>query len=753
MPRFNSDSVLRANEQSERGMQRVYSFAYKFVTHIERGRDGAEVVLDDGTRVWQVGIASEGAYSINVLFTEFDIPEGAQLFLYNKEHSHVIGAFDARNSSPEKMLPVRPVYGDSIFVEYSEPADAAFRGRLVVGEVNHDYRGVLRMEPQPDAASWANPSGGAYLCMPDARCTDDADAQLVRSSLLLMVDGTLISSGNLINNTNNDGRTYVYTSAHCLNDGRLGALDEFYQEKAQTAIVFFNYNRPVCGTAMKGMEEMSLAGARAAAISGKKDIALLEFYSRPPEEYNAYYAGWNANADPPPPFTNLHHPGGAVTKYGKTNRIEATSWNSNAPNFDRDSHWKVPSWTVGSTHGGSSGSSIYDGNGLIIGGLTGGTSTCSGTAPTGQSDYFTSLHVGWTTLGWTDSINTPNSSDRINPLVAALANNSSATRCAGYDPHADNPFKRIREVNSTLDGRSPSKSSKVTKSYTADENCQLWGLFIQMPIMQEKVSATVHLVVDGDTVASQPFEPTFAEYGSGSLEKLPKTMTVPTESYLAFDAPKFAMPVDVGTQFEVVYQITEGTSQKFPDAIYPWLRGGGNSGGNGRDFTCISNLIVQIWDNVLSVRSNPDLYDYEFVAYQWQQNGVDMAGETAGNLHFSDLTLPDIYTTEYSVRLTTTAGQTLQSCPIKLQQMMDATSLQRVEVDAPSSHPNPTSGTVVIKDTAIKTGDRIEIYNLNGQLMRHFSAQSEQTTIDISSFPTGIYILKVNNKQIKVIKR
>ncbi|GHT23563.1 hypothetical protein AGMMS4957_15290 [Bacteroidia bacterium] len=737
MPRFNRDSVLRANEQNERGMQRVYPFACKFVTHIERGRDGSEVVLDDGTRVWQVGIASEGAYSINVLFTEFDIPEGAQLFLYNKEHSHVIGAFDARNSSPEKKLPVRPVYGDSIFVEYSEPADAAFRGRLVVGEVNHDYRGVLRIEPQPDTASWINPTGRAYLCMPDAWCTDDADARLVRSSLLLIVDGTLVSSGNLINNTENNGRAYVYTSAHCLNEGGLKALDNFYQEKAQTAIVFFNYNRPVCGSEMKGVEEMSLAGARAVAISGMKDIALLEFQDTPPPEYNAYYAGWNANPNPPPPFTNLHHPGAAVTKYGKTNSVELSSWYGPEP-FDKNSHWKVPSWIVGSTHGGSSGSSLYDSNGLIIGGLTGGKSTCSGTSPAGQYDYFNSLNIGWTTPGWTDSINTPNSTDRINPLVAALAPNSSATQCDGYDPHADNPFKRIREANSTLDGRSPGKSSKVTKSYTAAENCQLFGLFIQMPFMQEKASATVQVVVAGQTVVSQPFEPTFAEYGS---DNLPRTMTEPTESYLAFSEP-----VDIGTQFEVVYQIAEDTPPKFPDAIYPWVRGGGDSGGDGSDFSCISNLIVQIWDNVLSVRSNPKLYGYEFAAYQWQKNGVDMEGETAGNLYFSDLELPDIYTAEYSVRLTTTAGRTLQSCPIKLK-------LQRVDAPPLQSHPNPTSGTVVIKDTAVKTGDRIEIYNLNGQLMRQFSAQNEQTTIDISSFPTGIYILKVNNKQIKVIKR
>jgi hypothetical protein len=156
--------------------------------------------------------------------------------------------------------------------------------------------------------------------------------------------------------------------------------------------------------------------------------------------------------------------------------------------------------------------------------------------------------------------------------------------------------------------------------------------------------------------------------------------------------------------------------------------------------SCLPKLVVQIWDNVLSVVNNADKNGgYRFVTYQWQRNGTDMAGETNGYLYFG--TAKD-YTAEYSVRLLTSSGQTVQSCPIHLRTV--ETSLR--------SYPNPTSGIVTVEDASIQAGEKIEIYDINGQLVKRFSATKNQTTIDISALQRGTYILKINNKQVKIIK-
>ncbi|MDR0834883.1 MAG: trypsin-like peptidase domain-containing protein [Candidatus Symbiothrix sp.] len=558
MPAFDLDSVLQSDKLNERNMRGAYSFAYKFFTNIARGKDGMETVLPDGTRVWQVGIASRGAYSINLLFTEFEIPEGAQLFIYNANHSHVIGAFDARNNSPERLLPTRPVAGDSIIVEYSEPANAEFRGQLVIGEVNHDYRDVLRAEPKTDAG------GNTYACMPDALFSN-ANKELIRSSLLLMINGNTLCSGNLINNTKNDGTPYVLTAVHCLNNPATTPFprpEEYYVTQAGTIVAFFNYNRPVDDHQMKGSEEMSLAGAYPAAILERKDIALLEFKETPPDYYNAYFAGWNADtllSLPSPPFSNLHHPDGAVTKYGKSSQ-NIVSYSYTEYGFDPKSHWLVPAWDTGSTHAGSSGSALFDNSNRIVGGLTGGISTCQ----SGGYDWFSSLNSGWAVNGGN------------NPLVNALDPYLSGIKqLGGFDPHAENPFRRAQ--TDAWFSVAPVIGQKA-KEFNETENSDLFGVFVQMPATAvTNVSNALIKVYLGkqeptNLVKQQSVATQYVDYNSTQhdFEQKDKTMTVPTETFVAFDSC-----VSVGKHFYVTYQTPTGqSSQALPADIQPLLRDG-----------------------------------------------------------------------------------------------------------------------------------------------------------------------------------
>ncbi|GHT19214.1 hypothetical protein AGMMS4957_02980 [Bacteroidia bacterium] len=157
--------------------------------------------------------------------------------------------------------------------------------------------------------------------------------------------------------------------------------------------------------------------------------------------------------------------------------------------------------------------------------------------------------------------------------------------------------------------------------------------------------------------------------------------------------------------------------------------------------SCRPNLVVQVWDNVLSVVNQPtNNGGYRFESYQWQRNGVDMAGATRDYLYFG--TTKD-YTSEYSVRLTTSDGQSLLSCPMRL---------QAVNTTALRSYPNPTTGIVTVEDATIQANTKIDIYNINGQLVKRCAATQNRTTLDISSLPRGTYIVRVNNRQGKIIK-
>lgn len=66
-----------------------------------------------------------------------------------------------------------------------------------------------------------------------------------------------------------------------------------------------------------------------------------------------------------------------------------------------------------------------------------------------------------------------------------------------------------------------------------------------------------------------------------------------------------------------------------------------------------------------------------------------------------------------------------------------------------SIFPNPVSNTLNI--TGVETESKLEILNLQGQVLKQQIINSDQS-IDLQSFPTGIYLVKINHQVIKFIK-
>lgn len=148
---------------------------------------GVRFTLPDGTKVWRLGIRSEGALSLNVMFSEYHLPKGARVFLYNNDQSEVLGSFNHLNNSERSILPVAPIQGDELIIEYQEPMEAAFPGKLAVGEVNHGYRKFRISEPQPDFA--------AFQCMPAVACYQDSTTRydaIDRRVVLMIINGRLV---------------------------------------------------------------------------------------------------------------------------------------------------------------------------------------------------------------------------------------------------------------------------------------------------------------------------------------------------------------------------------------------------------------------------------------------------------------------------------------------------------------------------------------------------------------------------------
>ena len=121
-------------------------------------------------------------------------------------------------------------------------------------------------------------------------------------------------------------------------------------------------------------------------------MALLELQDTPPADYRAYYAGWNALDAGTAPYTCIHHPGGSLKRLNLAEgNVELTTYKIKVTDFNENSHWKVARWATGCTAGGSSGSPLFDSDNRIIGGLTGGASSCLNPV----EDFFFSIQKSW----------------------------------------------------------------------------------------------------------------------------------------------------------------------------------------------------------------------------------------------------------------------------------------------------------------------------------------------------------------------
>lgn len=390
MPRIDQskiDSIKENNKKSERAFQ----FAYSFNVAIDIKAESTVDTLELGVLYRHI-IKSPGAYSLNVIFTEYVVPRGAQLFLYNQEQNHLIGAFTSNNNKESQILPIIPVKGDMITVEYFEPFFSEFKGKLKIGKVNHDFTGFYgSREIEDDFGSSGN-------CQVDINCPEGDNWQNQKRSVIRIVkNGYTHCTAALVNNTNQDGRPYVLTAHHCLCN----------QNQIDQSIFIFNYESPTCDGS-DGSVDQSISGGTLRATNGSSDFTLLELSKKPLSTFSAYYAGWDRNNIQGAGGVCIHHPSGDVKKISTYTMtpvdaqcldVTASEACGSVTRSNSDFYrirFVATDNGYGTTEPGSSGSPLFNNNHRIIGQLLG--YDCTGpmcTDPANDISVYGKLSSSW----------------------------------------------------------------------------------------------------------------------------------------------------------------------------------------------------------------------------------------------------------------------------------------------------------------------------------------------------------------------
>ncbi len=374
---LQDNEKLWQNEMDKRQAKRPNHFAVPIEVSYNLQNSGVWETSIDDNEVWRLYLYSKNAYSLNLGFTQYQLPEEASLFIYNIDKTDIKGPFTKSDNDDHLQLWTPIIRGETIVIELQLNGASAEEVKLELTYINHDFADIFK---SISGSCNVDVSCGAADGYPQIEQWRDE----IRSVAAFHINGVATCSGALINNTNNDQTPYFLTAQHC----------GINMSNDASVVAYFNYENSTCrqpnssasGQNGDGQLNQFMSGSTLRSRYGTTDMCLIEFDDPIDPDFQAYFSGWNREKIFHPSAVCIHHPGVEEKRISFEN-------NQLTPDvsFGDTTHVFVNDWDLGTTEGGSSGSPLFDPEGRIIGQLTGGLAACGND----ESDFY-----GWLARSW-----------------------------------------------------------------------------------------------------------------------------------------------------------------------------------------------------------------------------------------------------------------------------------------------------------------------------------------------------------------
>lgn len=531
LPKVDENVIRKIKAFNPRAKDQPFQFAVTIPVDLNPWNSGKWTVFPDGSRIWILKIKSQGAYSLNLIFSSFHLFPGAKLFLYNTDRSKVLGAVTSKNNKKSGILPTVPIPGDELVLEYHLPpgVDA---GQLQIGQVGHDFTGLFNPKSTSD-----DRYGKSGPCNVDINCSEGADWQAEKNAVVrLIINGNELCTGVILNNTRLDATPYLLTAAHCITT--VG--------DANQTIAVFGYESPWCN-GPDGEVNHTISGAALDATSDNLDFSLAHLTTAPPYYYHPYYAGWNRSTTASTRSVSIHHPNGDVKKISMDYDAAVSSSYSS---YDATTFWKILQWDIGTTEAGSSGAPLFDNNHLVVGSLSGGDASCGNS----YNDYFQKFSASWD--------HNTGISKKLQPWLDPIS--MGGVTLAGFDP-----YETTKNSCDTLPNYSTNETLIIKPVITGKPDSGYWTghNYLQYTQYAEKITNTGPRTLSGviyhvaNVVWNNPTDKVILKVWTGSSEpgSLVLSKTVPlsyfqdsTNFYTDFDT-LYVMQNDFWIGYELFY--------------------------------------------------------------------------------------------------------------------------------------------------------------------------------------------------------
>lgn len=307
---------------------------------------GRRFTNGDGSKIFLLAIKSPGAIGIRVHFSDFEIREGDELYVYGlSDTSTVSGPYRSRGPWNNKDFWSGTVEGDIAIVEYySRGAPADFG----ISEISHIFSSGQKAQTLDEA--------DLLTCQVDASCYGNVEKNAVARISFVENGNSYVCSGTLLNDRAPGFVPYFLTANHCVSTEAI----------AQTVESYWFYQTTACNSGVLRNDVVhQTGGATLLATAASNDFALLRMVDNAPG--GTVFSGWSTAA----PAINagvygFHHPGGSYLRRAD-GPVSSTS--SSCQPTGLTSAYNV-TWTSGATEGGSSGSGLWNATSHLVGVLS-----------------------------------------------------------------------------------------------------------------------------------------------------------------------------------------------------------------------------------------------------------------------------------------------------------------------------------------------------------------------------------------------
>jgi len=375
LPYVDHDALLEEDAYREIGTP--YRYGYKHEVYYTPENSGTWKKTADGGRMWQIRFISEYAYATSFEYEKFHIPEGGQLYVYTPGYEMINGAYTHLNNVEHHRFSTPLIKGDTAIIEYYQPAGVEGKFSLQIIEIIHDYRDIMDFSG----------NGRDWECGVNVICETDAQYQGSINSVAFLDMGGFICSGAMVNNVRQDLTPYFLTAWHCVDGDNPSTFRFYFNKMASSCENTWGSAGPYAYSSNLVAHSDGISHPPESDSPGG-DWALLLIDDEIEEDWEVFYAGWDATENYPLISCGVHHPGGTPKKINYDDDTAYGAWWDTASHGL--THWQV-NWDEGGSEGGSSGYPIFNERFQIVGVLTGGAGECG----EGWPDLYGKLYLGW----------------------------------------------------------------------------------------------------------------------------------------------------------------------------------------------------------------------------------------------------------------------------------------------------------------------------------------------------------------------